>query len=137
MNLVPVDPYSDAHLSVLYWLLATRDKAACISHKKMPSFQEHTEFVQSRPYDAWYMLLEEAKIVGAIYLTNHSEVGIALEVSSRGKGIGPEAIQELMIRHPRERYAANVAIANEGSQRFFEGKLGWKKVSMTYEFVRP
>ena len=41
----------------LYNLLKERDPRANISHKKMPTYNEHVMFVSSRPYSKWYVIL--------------------------------------------------------------------------------
>ena len=41
----------------LYELLAERDPIANISHKKMPSWQEHWKFIASEPYKFWGIVM--------------------------------------------------------------------------------
>ena len=46
----------------LYDLLKNKDPNANISHKKMPSYDEHVKFVMSKPYTNWYIIEYEKKM---------------------------------------------------------------------------
>ncbi len=61
---------------VLYDLLKERRPAESISHRRMPSWEEHCRFVDSRPYQFWYLIDGGDEFLGAIYLTERlSEIG--------------------------------------------------------------
>lgn len=45
----------------LYQLLKLRKPLENISHKNMPSYNEHTKFVKSKPYQKWYIIFEIKK----------------------------------------------------------------------------
>ena len=62
----------------LYELLTQRRQAANISHKKMPTYEEHVKFVRSRPYSKWYIINVNGEKAGSIYLTKQNEIGIHL-----------------------------------------------------------
>ena len=47
----------------LYDLLKNKDPNANISHKKMPSYDEHVEFVMSKPYTNWYIIEYDKKML--------------------------------------------------------------------------
>ena len=49
-----------------------------ISHQKLPSFEEHEEFVKSHPYRQWWLVLENSKLIGSVYLTEDNAIGINL-----------------------------------------------------------
>ena len=121
--------------SILYDLLAERTPEQSISHKKMPTHSEHIEFVYSKPYKAWYLVVEESEgYVGAVYLSRQNEIGVGIFKAHRGKGYGEAAVKELMRRCPLpegERYLANVNPKNEISRSLFE-KLGFTKIQETY-----
>jgi hypothetical protein len=55
MNLISIYERPDRAL-VLHQLLEERDDTANISHKAMPSWDEHVRFVESKPYQAWYFI---------------------------------------------------------------------------------
>jgi len=120
------------HFRVLYALLAERTPEQSISHKVLPSFPAHEDFVLSKPYQAWYMIIEEDTgiSVGAIYLTKLREIGVTIAAGYRGRGYGKAAVQALMVRWPG-RFLANINPANEKSAAFF-GELGFSLIQHTY-----
>ena len=132
MNLVSVDPDNTDMLLALYQLLAERPAVACISHRKMPTLDEHIAFVQSEPYLAWYMIEDGQRYAGAVYLTHAREIGIGILEKYQRQGLGLAAVRELMRRHPGDRFLANIAPSNERSRRLFE-KLGATLIQTTYE----
>jgi hypothetical protein len=60
----------------LYNLLKERDSRTNISHKKMPTFNEHIKFIKSKPYTKWYIVKYGAQKIASIYLTSQNEIGI-------------------------------------------------------------
>jgi RimJ/RimL family protein N-acetyltransferase len=129
INLTPVSEISDS-IQILYMLLSERTKDQSISHQSMPSFVEHSSFVESNPYLAWYLIYDHAEVVGSIYLTKQREVGISIFNHFQGRGLGKEAIKLLMHRHPGK-FLANINPNNEVSIKFFN-KLGFKHIQNTY-----
>jgi RimJ/RimL family protein N-acetyltransferase len=124
-----------AAASVLYELLKERTPQVNISHREMPTFKQHKRFVDSHPYDFWYLIEVSGHPVGAIYLTRESAIGVFLFAAHRGKGYAPEAIRLLLRKHPRARYLANINPANTPSLRLFR-RLGFTPLQHTYEY-RP
>jgi len=53
----------------LYNQLKERDPMINISHKKMPTYAEHSQFVLSKPYSKWYIIIYKNKKIGNTYLT--------------------------------------------------------------------
>jgi RimJ/RimL family protein N-acetyltransferase len=129
VNLRPVVEMDGAFL---FALLKERPAYANISHREMPSYEEHMRFVRSDPYAAWYVIEDATGDVGAIYLTKHDEIGVFVWSSLRGQGHGSWAVAELMNIHPRPRYFANISPLNTGSQRFFQA-LGFELRQLTFE----
>ena len=119
----------------LYNLLKERDSKANISHKKMPSFEQHEKFVDSKPYSKWYVIVESEESVGSIYLTKNDEIGIFLKKNTQGKKIGEKALKLLMEKNSNSRYLANVNPKNEKSIRFFKNN-GFKLIQQTYELEK-
>ena len=138
MNLVSVYQHPDAD-RILYELLKERDGAdgINISHNgKTPAWREHLKFVRSKPYRVWFLILTETQeVAGAIYLSKRDEIGVHLFKAFQGRGIGPEAIRELMRRTPRRRFYANVNPANDRSKAMFE-RLGFRHVQETFELAQ-
>ena len=60
---------TDSDLEFLFQLLKNRDSRANISHKKMPTYQQHVKFVKSKPYSKWYIIIQSKEKVGSISLS--------------------------------------------------------------------
>ncbi len=126
----------DVMLQILYDLLAERDPAVNISHKRMPSFDEHVAFVHSNPYSIWWLILGYAVgarpiIYGACYLSKQNEIGIQIFRAHQGRGWGRDALMEVLRRFPGERLLANVAPGNARSRALFEA-AGFRHVQNTF-----
>ena len=119
--------------AILYELLRERSEEpnVNISHRTFPSWSAHLEFIESRPYEAWYLIRLENAYAGAVYLTKADEIGVHLFRDYRGQGLGAKAICALMKRHPRTRYLANINPANARSIALFQ-KLGFRHLQQTY-----
>lgn len=130
IELVPVDPYCPMHVAVLYDLLKERQPWQSISHKRMPTWDEHVDFVQSRPYKGWYLIQQNGCMIGSTYFSKQNEIGIFLYASQTGKGIAKYAVAKLMGMHEGP-YYANMNPNNGASAAFFE-KLGFKLIQVTY-----
>lgn len=144
-------------LEWLYELMKEREPEINISHRELPTFEQHRQFWSRRVYRFCYLIEftadtpEEAQAVGgyvapvwAGYLsaTHNNEIGIVLRKDFRGRGLGPRAVKLLMQLHqpnPAEpsvrngHWLANIAPMNERSQRMFTS-LGFKQIQLTYEF---
>ena len=124
----------DSDSKFLFELLKERDPRANISHKKMPSYDEHIKFIKSKPYTRWYIILKSKERVGSIYLSKNDEIGIFLSKEYQKKNIGNTALVELIRKNPRKRYLANVNPKNKKSSTFFK-KNNFKLIQHTYEMV--
>ena len=124
----------DSDSKFLFELLKDRDPRANISHKKMPSYNEHLKFIKSKPYTKWYIILKLKDRIGSIYLSKNDEIGIFLSKKYQGKNIGNDALVELIRKNPRERYLANVNPKNKKSSVFFKNN-NFKLIQHTYEMV--
>ena len=129
----------------LFKLLAERLPEESISHKSMPSYTAHAQFVLSRPYLAWYLIKTTTAPkdwVGAVYITRANELGISIAADYRRKGYARVALQEIMRRHkpepgvssePAKPFLANINPRNEASIKLFTG-LGAVHIQNTYAF---
>ena len=124
----------DSDSEFLFELLEERDPRANISHKKMPSYNEHLKFIKSKPYTKWYIILKSKDRIGSIYLSKNDEIGIFLSKKYQGKNIGNDALKELIRKNPRERYLANVNPKNKKSSIFFKNN-NFKLIQHTYEMM--
>ena len=130
MRLVSVYERPDTP-QILYDLLAEREPQANISHKQMPTIEEHLAFMASKPYLHWLLIEDFGVSLGAIYLTKQDEIGLAIFKQFQGQGWGTKALAEFKRLVPRERYFANVAPANLAGQSFWL-KHGFKLKQVTY-----
>lgn len=138
MRLVDVaeHPYAER---LLWMLLEQRPAEFSISHKSMPSWEDHCAFVRNHPYEAFYIITVDGAPVGKIYLTfppaapslPGNEIGIDLFPDTVGKGYGSAAVKLLMEKHGPRRYVANVSPNNERSRRMFQ-RLGFAHVQDTF-----
>ena len=119
----------------LYDLLMERDTRVNISHKKMPTYNQHVSFVSAKPYSKWYVILYRVNKVGSIYLTSQNEIGIFIKKSFQNKQIGNIALNKLIQKNPKKRYLANVNPQNKKSMRFFKNN-GFKLVQYTLELSK-
>ena len=129
MKLVPIGREEKA-VAILYALLGERTAEQSISHKGMPSWDEHEAFVRSNPYQAWYLLQEGDEYVGSVYLSKQREIGIFIFERYARRGYGRQGVELLMQRWPG-RFLANINPANGRSIEFFQ-KLGFRHIQNTY-----
>ena len=57
----------------LYTLLSERESLVNISHKTMPTYDEHLNFINSKPYSKWYIVKKDTQSIGSIYLSKQNE----------------------------------------------------------------
>jgi RimJ/RimL family protein N-acetyltransferase len=122
--------WSDHDMRLLYNLLAERAPEQSISHRQMPTWAEHQDFVRSEPYLHWYFIFAREVPVGAIYLSRQREIGVSIFRAFQRRSYGRAAAQELMRRHPG-RFLANVNPTNLASRRLWES-LGFDLRQVTY-----
>ena len=116
----------------LYEILKNKDPNANISRKKMPSYDEHVEFVMSKPYTNWYIIECDKKNVGTIYLSKQDEIGISINNDYEYDQIVKTALKLLMKLNPRKRYLAKVSPNDVRSQEFLL-KNGFTGLENIYE----
>ena len=142
--LQPVKVDSDSDAKFLFDLLEERDVSANISHKKMPSYNSHVQFIKSEPYKKWCIIYvrhrkdkshtNDKEKVGSIYLSKNDEIGIFISKKFHGKNIGKYALNELMKKWPRKRFLANVNPKNKKSIQFFKDN-GFELIQHTFEKI--
>ena len=131
---IKLKPVTKNDALFLYELLKTKDPIANISHKKMPSYDEHVNFILSNPYAIWYIIEYEGKKIGSVYLSKHDEIGIYLVDNSLYDKIGKSIIKLLIKNNPRKRYLAKVSPQNKKLQNFFVNN-GFIGLEYTYEII--
>lgn len=93
-----VDVYSDPSAkAALFECLKKRPVVHAISHRALPSFEDHCLFVDSRPYRLWYLIEDAGLYVGSAYLTEMNDIGLFLTPEHTSKAA--EAIQLILSTH--------------------------------------
>ena len=133
--LVKLKTVSKSDYRFLYNLLMERDTRVNISHKKMPTYNQHVSFVSAKPYSKWYVILYGASKAGSIYLTSQNEIGIFIKKSFQSKQIGNIVLHKLIQKNPKKRYLANVNPQNKKSMHFFKNN-GFKLIQYTFELSK-
>jgi len=131
---INLKPVIKSDIRFLYNLLKERDSTVNISHKKMPTYSEHSKFVLSNSYTKWYIIMNKNKKIGNTYLTKTNEIGIFILKSNKNKGIGKIVLEKIIKMNPRSRYLANVNPKNKRSIDFFK-KNGFRLIQYTYELT--
>src|SRR5574341_225755 len=115
MTIRLIDVYADPSApELLYRLLAERPPEANISHKTMPSRAEHMAFYLRKPYRNWWLIQVtefgernadnspnsvetlNVTVVGACYVTERNEIGIAIFEKYRRRGYAVAAIRQMI-----------------------------------------
>ena len=123
---------TNSDVKFLFDLLKERDPRVNISHRKMPTYSQHTKFIKSKPYSKWYIILKSKEKIGSIYLSKNDEIGIFLSKKFQGKNVGNSALNELIKKNPRKRFLANVNPKNKKSISFFKNN-NFKLIQYTFE----
>jgi len=118
----------------LYDLLKEREPKVNISHKKMPIYSQHVDFVMSKPYSKWYIIKIKNKRIGSAYLSKQDEIGIFIQKQFQKKGLGQTVLESIIRRNPRKRYLANINPKNTSSIKFFKNNA-FKLIQYTYELI--
>lgn len=106
----------------LYELLKERTPEQTISFT-MPTWEEHLDYIDSRPYYDWCIIEHNNERIGTIYLARDNSMGYFLKKEYIGKGYGTLAIKEMVKRNPRNYYYANINPLNEIGMRLVRDKL--------------
>ena len=80
LELIKVDYLNDLHVNLLYDFLKKRKFN--ISHKNIPTYEDHLEFVKNNPYRKWFLISHEFKIKGSIYILYDNGIGIDIAPSN-------------------------------------------------------
>ena len=63
----------------LFEQLEEREGHINISHKLLPTWEEHVEFIKNDPYECWDIIIIDGEQIGNIYLTKREEIGIFIK----------------------------------------------------------
>ncbi len=91
-----------------------------ISHKSMPCYGDHAEFVQSMPYRWWDLITSDVwfERFGVGYVTKNDEIGLYLWPAFRKLGYGSLVLD--LYKNKTDHLFANIAKSNLPSQAFFK-----------------
>lgn len=140
--------YNEEFMKFLYELLGERKDYMNISHKEMPTYEQHVHFVMTKPYKGWYVISYGEELIGSVYLSKDDSVGIFIKDKCIGMGVGTAALKFIYKTFDEvETIYANIAPLNSGSIAFFVN-MGFKYFSMmkddkghiiqyTYEIANP
>jgi hypothetical protein len=113
----------------LYFLLKQRDKKENISHKKLPSYEKHCEFLNRLPYKEFYIIYHDLTPVGSAYLSKLDELGI--HFLKKYRKLGTEQILEEFL--PKAKFI-NVSPDNIEYLGILKNK-GLRLIQHTYENI--
>ena len=65
---------TDHQIKGLFVLLKSRVHS--ISHKNLPTFEEHTAFVKKHPYRCWYLIKLSGKPIASVYVGEDNSIGL-------------------------------------------------------------
>jgi len=72
-------PVEASHAKILYKLLENR--IFNISHKELPNYEDHLDFMFNNQYLQWYLIYSDNPI-GTFYIQEDNSIGINLEIHS-------------------------------------------------------
>ena len=77
IELIKVDPENNKHCKILYEFLKKREFK--ISHKKLPVFSTHKNFIKKNRYRKWFLIVHKNNFIGSIYILYDNGIGIDVE----------------------------------------------------------
>ncbi|ABX12033.1 hypothetical protein Nmar_0133 [Nitrosopumilus maritimus SCM1] len=119
----------------LYQLLKLRKPLENISHKNMPSYNEHTKFVKSKPYQKWYIIFENKKKIGSTYISKQDEISMHFLPKFDSNKNMNHVLELILEKHPKSRYLANTNYKNKSLITFYKNN-GFKLIQYTFELVK-
>ena len=133
-----IEPTED-QVRILYELLKKRKFS--ISHKVLPTYENHSLFVWDNPYIAWYLVYNFKVLIGSVYLKSDNSIGINLTnielniVKEIIKFITDHFIptEETKSKTPPY-FFINVPVQNESLLTTLE-ELGANKIQITYKVI--
>ena len=115
--------------------MSERKQFENISHKKLPSYNNHVKFIKSKPYAKWLLIECREKILGSVYLSKNNEIAIWIKKSVRDykMTICKKILQEIITKFTRKKYFANLNPRNKKMIDFYK-KNGFELIHFTFEF---
>ena len=133
---------TSAQIETLYAQLKNRSHN--ISHKSIPSFDEHTEFVQNHPYRKWIIVKDAEIAIANVYIQYNNSIGLNVDslvtceqITKILKGI--YALHSPLPAVPSvrfEEFFLNVASDNKMLQNVLSS-LGFSEVERSFVLSKP
>lgn len=130
---------SASHINALFEILKSRDSQSNISHTKLPSYKKHKQFVNSKPYRYWFLILSSNQVIGNTYITRLNEISIKLK---KKNSFYYQEILSLLINNlkplkaipskRRSSFLLNVSSKDKNLISLFS-RMGLKKIQETYK----
>lgn len=99
-----------SNLKFLYSLLKARKYS--VSHKEIPSFEEHSDFVKNHPYYKWFIVENQTYLIGSLYI--HKDNSIGLDILNQFEVLIPEILSFM-----EKKYKPLPSIKSVRSKNFF------------------
>ena len=95
MEIIKVNKKSKVHIDILFELI--KNKVFNISHNRLPSYNEHKNFVASNPYRIWSIIKKNNQPIGSFYINRLNYIGINLIDNSQQNY--EECIREIISKY--------------------------------------
>ena len=128
--------FTKEHFQITYELLKQRKHF--ISHRSMPSYEEHCNFIRSKPYRYWYLVKIDNQFIGTLYLSIFNTIGI--NINEPHIAIVGDLIKKIVETHEplkeikstiNSKFTINVPITNEKIINELE-KIGLSRIQISY-----
>jgi RimJ/RimL family protein N-acetyltransferase len=133
--MISLKPVERGDYKFMYMMLQERTPEQSISFS-MPTWKQHVDFINSKPYHAWYIILLNSEKIGNIYLARDNSWGYFVLERYQCKGYGTQAMQEIVRKHPRKYYIANINPANDGAIHLARDRFKGELVSQVSYRIR-
>jgi len=130
-------------IKLLYAILQKRPYYHKISHKSLPTYDEHKRFILSHPYRNWFIIHYKNHPIGNFYLTHENVLGIFI-INSYEKLLTKiikfvinnfYPLEEIKSIRPKY-FIINVSPDNTQYQKIIES-LNGKKIQISYKINSP
>ena len=122
---------------VLYSLL--KERIHNISHKELPPYEKHINFVNSKPYLHWYIFSIDTSVIGSFYIKDDNSIGINIKnpsilivkevVSFINKNFQPK--DEILSIRPNY-FFINTAVTNDKMKKILK-ELGILPIQISFK----
>ena len=114
--------------------MSERKQFENISHKKLPSYNNHVKFIKSKPYAKWLLIECREKILGSVYLSKNNEIAIWIkkDIKDYKMKIRKKILEEVITKFTRKKYLTNINPRNKKIINFYK-KNGFKLIHSTFQ----